>query len=215
VVSGVGGQYNFVAMAHELEGARSILQLRSTRTSRGELRSNLLYRYGGATIPRHLRDLVVTEHGIADLRGATDEETVQALLAVGDARFQPELAAQAKRAGKLRGDFALPELHRANLPARYAPVLARFKQRGLFPAYPFGSELSEDEIALQRALVQLKEALARPGTAVRALGRALTHGGSGDDVNGPLERMGLLKARTLRDAAYRRLLGAALRATKG
>jgi hypothetical protein len=33
VVSGVGGQYNFVAMAHELPGARSILMLRSTRSA--------------------------------------------------------------------------------------------------------------------------------------------------------------------------------------
>ena len=32
VVSGVGGQYNFVAMAHALPGARSILCLRATRT---------------------------------------------------------------------------------------------------------------------------------------------------------------------------------------
>ena len=33
VISGVGGQYNFVAMAHELPEARSILLLRSTRES--------------------------------------------------------------------------------------------------------------------------------------------------------------------------------------
>jgi acyl-CoA hydrolase len=212
VVSGVGGQYNFVAMAHALEGARSILQLRSTRTSSGELRSNVLWNYGHATIPRHLRDLVVTEYGIAELRGATDEETVQALLAVSDARFQPGLLAQAKLAGKLRSDFALPELHRGNLPERYAPVLARFKRRGLLPAYPFGSELSEQEIALQRALLRLKEALARPGTALHALGRALTHGGGGEDVDGALTRMGLQQTRGLREAAYRRLLSAALRA---
>src|SRR2546430_13649914 len=32
VVSGVGGQYNFVAMAHALPGARSILCVRATRT---------------------------------------------------------------------------------------------------------------------------------------------------------------------------------------
>src|SRR5690606_717602 len=31
VISGVGGQYNFVAMAHDLPGARSIITLRSTR----------------------------------------------------------------------------------------------------------------------------------------------------------------------------------------
>jgi acyl-CoA hydrolase len=37
MVSGVGGQYNFVAMAHELPGGRSMLALRSTRTKNGHL----------------------------------------------------------------------------------------------------------------------------------------------------------------------------------
>ena len=31
IVSGVGGQYNFVAMAHALEDARSVLMFRSQR----------------------------------------------------------------------------------------------------------------------------------------------------------------------------------------
>ena len=35
VLSGVGGQYNFVAQGHALEGARSILILRSWRESGG------------------------------------------------------------------------------------------------------------------------------------------------------------------------------------
>src|SRR3546814_4643722 len=38
VVSGVGGQYNFVAMAHELPGARSVLLLRATSTARASSR---------------------------------------------------------------------------------------------------------------------------------------------------------------------------------
>ena len=37
VVSGVGGQYNFVAMAHALPGARSVLCARATRRKDGEL----------------------------------------------------------------------------------------------------------------------------------------------------------------------------------
>jgi len=101
VVSGVGGQYNFVAMAHALESGRSVLMLRSTRASGGEHHSNIVWRYGHATIPRHLRDLVVTEYGIADLRGKSDEDTIKALLAITDARFQPALVREAKRAGKL------------------------------------------------------------------------------------------------------------------
>jgi acyl-CoA hydrolase len=73
VVSGVGGQYNFVAMAHALPGARSILCLRATRTQHGRTTSNILWSQGNETIPRHLRDMVVTEYGVADLRGRTDE----------------------------------------------------------------------------------------------------------------------------------------------
>src|SRR5260221_6025402 len=74
VVSGVGGQYNFVAMAHELERARSILLLRSTREAGGRVESNIVFNYGHVTIPRHPRDIVVTQHGVADLPGRTDAE---------------------------------------------------------------------------------------------------------------------------------------------
>ena len=88
VVSGVGGQYNFVAMAHELAGARSILLLRATREAGGAVESNIVFNYGHATIPRHLRDIVVTEYGIADLRGRTDAEVAGALIAIADRRFQ-------------------------------------------------------------------------------------------------------------------------------
>ncbi|HVH83450.1 MAG TPA: acetyl-CoA hydrolase/transferase C-terminal domain-containing protein, partial [Steroidobacteraceae bacterium] len=42
VVSGVGGQYNFVAMAHALPDARSILCVRATRTRHGRTTSNIV-----------------------------------------------------------------------------------------------------------------------------------------------------------------------------
>ncbi|HEX8589612.1 acetyl-CoA hydrolase/transferase C-terminal domain-containing protein, partial [Pseudomonas sp.] len=60
VVSGVGGQYNFVAQGHALEGARSVLILRSWREAGGEVNSNIVWDYAHTTIPRHLRDIVVT-----------------------------------------------------------------------------------------------------------------------------------------------------------
>jgi acyl-CoA hydrolase len=109
VVSGVGGQYNFVAMAHELERARSILLLRSTRElATGEVQSSIVFNYGHVTIPRHLRDIVITEYGIADLRGRTDAEIAQALIGIADARFQPGLARMAQAAGKLPRDGVFP-----------------------------------------------------------------------------------------------------------
>src|SRR5204863_1289145 len=41
VLSGVGGQYNFVAMAHALEDGRSIMMIRSTQDKDGKLSSNI------------------------------------------------------------------------------------------------------------------------------------------------------------------------------
>ena len=84
VVSGVGGQYNFVAMAHALPGGRSALLLRSTREAGGEAESNIRWNYGHTTIPRHLRELYITEYGIADLRGQPDEDCIVAMAGVSD-----------------------------------------------------------------------------------------------------------------------------------
>src|SRR5256886_15387602 len=63
VVSGVGGQYNFVAQAFALQGARSILTVESTRQAGSRALSNIRWSYGHETIPRHLRDIVITEYG--------------------------------------------------------------------------------------------------------------------------------------------------------
>ena len=69
VVSGVGGQYNFVAQAFALQGARSILTLEATRQAGAKTHSNIRWSYGHETIPRHLRDVFVTEYGVADRQG--------------------------------------------------------------------------------------------------------------------------------------------------
>src|SRR5207302_834005 len=174
VVSGVGGQYNFVAMAQALPDARSILCVRATRTRGGRTTSNLLWSYGLATIPRHLRDIVVTEYGIADIRGRTDEETIAALLNVADSRFQEELLSRARAAGKIRADYRIPEAFRNNFPGRLELALESHRRQGYFSEYPFGTDLTGDEIALARALKYLERrtgsALARLGTAAAALG---------------------------------------------
>src|SRR6185312_2640497 len=116
----VGGQYNFVAMAHAIPGGRSVLMLRSTHTRRGKATSNILWNYGYTTIPRHLRDVYVTEYGIADLRGKSDEDCVIAMLRITDARFQDELCRRAKQAGKLRAGLASQYAGAAGTGARTA-----------------------------------------------------------------------------------------------
>src|SRR4029453_15391882 len=131
---------NFRAMAHALPQARSILCLRSTRRAQGSLSSNIVWSYGHATIPRHLRDIVVTEYGIADLRGRTDREIASALVEVMDAGFQESFVADAMRAGKLPRGYLIPEAARANRSDRLAARFGSPRVRGAFPELPFGSD---------------------------------------------------------------------------
>jgi len=79
VVSGVGGQYNFVSMAHALPCARPSCACVPLARARRQDTSNIVWNYAHTTIPRHLRDIVITEYGIADLRGRTDSEVIAAL----------------------------------------------------------------------------------------------------------------------------------------
>jgi acyl-CoA hydrolase len=173
VVSGVGGQYNFVAMAHALPGARSILCARSTRLKDGRLSSNIVAGYGSNTIPRHLRDIAITEYGIADLRGRTDAECIAAMLNIADSRFQGGLLEAAKRAHKIDAAYAIPEEYRHNTPQRVAGAFATPQRAGLFSEYPFGTDLTRDEIELARALRWLKEKTGGTRGRLATLARAL------------------------------------------
>jgi hypothetical protein len=175
VVSGVGGQYNFVSMAHALPGARSVLCVRATRTKDGELTSNIVTGYGHCTIPRHLRDVAITEYGIADLRGRTDGECIAALLNVADSRFQDALLAAAKRAHKIDAGYRIPDEYRNNTPARLEAAFAESRAAGLFSEYPFGTDLTREEIELVHALRWLAEntrGARKLATIARALLRA-------------------------------------------
>ena len=90
--------------------------LRATRAAKGRTTSNIRWNYGHTTIPRHLRDIVVTEYGVADLRGKTDRDVIAAMLSVTDSRFQDELLRRAKDAGKIEKAFELP----AVMPRQHA-----------------------------------------------------------------------------------------------
>ncbi|MDT8450862.1 MAG: acetyl-CoA hydrolase/transferase C-terminal domain-containing protein [Wenzhouxiangellaceae bacterium] len=210
VVSGVGGQYNFVAMAHAMRDGRSVLMLRATRESGGETSSNIVWQYPHNTIPRHLRDLVVTEYGIADLRGKTDEQCIRAMIGIADARFQDEIAGQARRAGKLDPAWEIPATARANTPGELRRRLAPFGERDRFPAYPFGSDFTPAEQRLIGALQRLK----RMGKNKWALARAAL-GGRPAQFPDELARLGLDKPATLRERLTARTVAAALADPEG
>ncbi|MDH3700741.1 MAG: acetyl-CoA hydrolase [Alphaproteobacteria bacterium] len=156
VVSGVGGQYNFVAQAFALEDARSVITLNATREERGRTVSNIRYSYGHVTIPRHLRDIIITEYGIADLWGKSDRDVIAAMLSITDSRFQEELLATAKSAGKIERDHEIAPVFRDNTPARIRRALGPARAQGLFPDFPFGTDFTEAEQRLMPALHRLK-----------------------------------------------------------
>ncbi len=191
VISGVGGQYNFVAMAHDLPGARSILCIRSTRGSGETLRSNIVPFYGHLTVPKHLRDIVVTEYGIADLRGQSDADIIKRLVNVADSRFQRELLDFAKANGKVPVEYEIPTHARNNTPEKLMQVLGAELGKGLLPDYPFGTELTTQEIALSASLRRVKALTEEPTQLLKALFKALISSTDHRDAKPYLERLNL------------------------
>ena len=209
VVSGVGGQYNFVAQAFALQGARSILTVEATRQAGAKTQSNIRWSYGHETIPRHLRDVIVTEYGVADIRGKSDADVIAAMLQVADSRFQAELARQAKDAGKLPKNFEIPAAHRENFPERIAGALKPAREAGLLPSFPFGSDFTEVEQRLIPALQLLQDAQHSPQRLPGLLWQGLTRRPDAADRE-CLARLGLDRPATLSERAYRALVSAAL-----
>ena len=206
VVSGVGGQYNFVAMAHSLPDARSILALRSTREKNSKVTSNILWNYGNTTIPRHLRDIVVTEYGVADLRGLSDQDAIAAMLNIADSRFQDGLKREAQSAGKLHADYRIPELYRNNTPRDLEERFILARARGLFSDFPFGTDFTREEIVLAKALGRLKDRTAGAWPRVKALSRAAASLSTPGAVRPYLERMSLNDPKSRQEWLWQRLL---------
>lgn len=102
--SGIGGHEDFVMAARGAPGGRSLVCLPS-RAGSGETRTSRIvagFPPGTpVTTPRHHVDVVVTEHGAAELRGRTVAERARALLAVAHPDHRDALADEAGRLGLL------------------------------------------------------------------------------------------------------------------
>jgi acyl-CoA hydrolase len=212
VVSGVGGQYNFVAMGHALKGARSIIMLRSSRMKAGEPISNILFNYGHCTIPRHLRDIVITEYGIARLRGKCDKDVIAGMLNISDSRFQEELLNKAKELGKIPKDYQIPAEYRNNYPDRLEARLKRFRKDGMFPPFPFECDLTDTEIALGKCLKGLKAKMSRKRGAMKAFAGAMKPRRIPESAKPYLERMKLDTPDSTKEKIVAKLIVAELEA---
>ena len=92
LASGLGGAPDFAAAARRSVGGRAVLALPST--AKGGALSRIVARLEVPTVslPRHDTDLVITEHGVADLRGSGLDARAESLIAVADPAHRPGLA---------------------------------------------------------------------------------------------------------------------------
>lgn len=204
VVSGVGGQFNFVDQAFSLEGARSVLMLAATRN--GGRQSNIRWSYGHTTVPRHMKDVIVTEYGVADLRGRVDRDTVAAMTGIADENAQGSLIAEAVAARKLEIGHRPKRWN-----SRVALEVALEPFADVLPAYPFGTDLTEDEQRLAPALRRLKEHDGDWPAMARLLFRGLRGEPEAAHASA-LGRLDLERPRSLTDRMTRALVLGALRA---
>lgn len=98
--SGIGGHEDFVASSGlELED-RSLVCLRSSSMIGEQRVSRIVSTFPAGTIvttPRHQLDVVVTEYGVAELRGRTVRERARALAAIAHPDVRDQLCADAER----------------------------------------------------------------------------------------------------------------------
>ena len=91
-VAGIGGQFDFVLGASRSRGGASVIAMPSTGRDGAVSRIVPRLSAGAAvTTPRFLADRVVTEFGVAELRGKADSARAGALIAVAHPRFREEL----------------------------------------------------------------------------------------------------------------------------
>lgn len=96
--SGTGGQVDFVRGANWSKGGRSIIAIPSTARRGTASRIVPLLAEGAAvTTSRNDVDYIVTEYGIAHLKGKSLRERALALTAIAHPKFRPELEAECKR----------------------------------------------------------------------------------------------------------------------
>jgi len=136
------------------------------------------------------------------------------MMALADVRFQPELLAAAKRAGKIEAEFAIPEVARRNRPEWLEAALEPFRAEGVFAEYPFGTDLTPLEQRLARGLTRLKQwSTRKPQLALQAT-RALISARATASDEEALSRLDLAQPATIKERLYRALVLHALHAVE-
>ena len=96
--SSSGGQYDFSRGAMYSEGGQGFIVLHATTRDGGMSKIRPTLTPGSVvTTSKNTVDKIVTEFGVAELRGKTLRQRAQALIAIADPRFRDELSAAARQ----------------------------------------------------------------------------------------------------------------------
>ena len=97
-ISGVGGQVDFVRGANLSKGGRAIMAMPST-TGKGKISKIVPFLDQGSavTTTRNEVNYVITEYGIAKLKGKSLRQRAEALIRIAHPDFQDELTAEFRR----------------------------------------------------------------------------------------------------------------------
>ena len=104
--SGIGGHMDFTASSTRSAGGRSLLCLPATAAPGGQAVSRIVGRMPEdryVTTPRHEVDVVITEHGAAELAGRTVRERAEALIEVAAPEFRDALREEWERMNRREG----------------------------------------------------------------------------------------------------------------
>ena len=104
IFSGTGGQVDFVRGACQSKGGKSFIAFASTVNVKGTVKSKIcptLTPGAICTTSKNDVDYVVTEYGLAHLRGRPLSERVRSLISIAHPDFRDELTFEAKKLGML------------------------------------------------------------------------------------------------------------------
>ncbi|MDO4983164.1 MAG: acetyl-CoA hydrolase/transferase C-terminal domain-containing protein [Eubacteriales bacterium] len=104
LISGTGGQVDYVRGACQSRGGKSFIAFSSTVNVKGKISSKIqpiLTPGAICTTGKNDVDCIVTEYGIAKLRGRPLSERVKALISIAHPDFRDELTFEAKKRGMI------------------------------------------------------------------------------------------------------------------
>jgi acyl-CoA hydrolase len=104
-ISGTGGQWDFTYGAYRSKGGRAFICMSSAYTKKGKMISRIkptLTPGATVTVPRTMVDYLVTENGVAELKGRTTWERAEAIIGIAHPDFRDELIKEADAIGVWR-----------------------------------------------------------------------------------------------------------------